>query len=58
MILKVTKKQTFTPSSDGIIFHYQVKGITPDICFLVFAHVHHVRQNFGTRTSSRTTILW
>ena len=26
--------------------------------FLVFAHVRHVRQNFGTRTWSRTVVLW
>ena len=27
-----------------------VKGITPDICFLVFAQVRHVRENFDKRT--------
>ena len=27
-----------------------VKGMTPDICFLVFAQVRHVRENFGKRT--------
>ena len=30
----------------------------PDICFLVFAHVRHVRQNFGTLIWSRLAILW
>ena len=30
----------------------------PDTCFLVFAHVRHVRQDFGTRTRSRMPILW
>ena len=33
------------------------KGMTPDINLLVFAHVRYVRQNFGTRTCSRTAIL-
>ena len=35
-----------------------VKGIAPDVCFLVFAHVRYLRQNFGTCTWWRTTILW
>ena len=26
----------------------------PDICFMVFAHLHHVCQSFGTHTA----ILW
>ena len=29
----------------------------PGICFLVYAHVRHVRQNFGTRTWSRMAIF-
>ena len=24
------------------------EGMTPDICLLVFVHIRHVRQNFGT----------
>ena len=30
----------------------------PDICFLVFAHVPHIHQHFGTCTRSPTVILW
>ena len=32
--------------------------MTPNICFLVFGHVPHVHQNFGSCTWSRMTILW
>ena len=28
----------------------------PDICFMVFAHVRHIHQNFGTRTWSHTAM--
>ena len=31
--------------------------MTPDICFLVFAHVRHVRQNFGSHTSILQELL-
>ena len=30
--------------------NWEVKGMTPDICFFVFAHICHICQNFGTRT--------
>ena len=36
--------------------NHWVKGMTPGICFLEFAKVSHVRQNFLTRTWSRAAI--
>ena len=28
--------------------NHWAKGMTADICFLVFAHIRHICQNFGT----------
>ena len=59
-LLKVTaliflNKTSILDFAESVIYYSiclentKIKNMTPEICFLVFAHVHHVSQYFGTR---------